>query len=61
MAYTQITYRWPEGGEVTIVVGTDGPDRGYPDQMCETKACALALYRDIVGVEPAASEADPES
>lgn len=57
MAYTHLSYQWPGGEQVDIIVGTDGPDRGYPDQLAETKACALSLYREIVGIVPAP---DPE-
>lgn len=65
VAYTQLTYRWPDGNEVIIVCGTDEQDRGCPDQLAETKAVALSAYRQIVGItegaEPDLNVEKPEA
>lgn len=47
MAYIQLDHRWSDGSALSILVGDD-TRAGYPDQLAELQARAIAIHDRLV-------------
>lgn len=54
-----ISRQWANDGDVLQIQVSAGA--GYPDQLAEAKATALALYYEALGVTLAAEKADDDT
>lgn len=58
MAFVRISYTWPEGGELAVVVQCK---TSFPDALNQAKVEAVSTWREAwSAVEPEIEPAEPE-